>query len=68
MKLGLNNKDGYVSPINLHYIGQPFLYFGFIPADVARITALQGLWVKTKSFTQNARLYPNIHNYIVISL
>ena len=45
LKLGLNDNNGYASPINVYYIGRPFLYFGFIPADIARITTTQGLQV-----------------------
>jgi len=34
LKLGLNEYVGYSEPANVDYLGPPYLFFGFIPAQL----------------------------------
>jgi len=45
VKLGLNEYSDYAAPQNLGYLGQNFLYFGFVPVSMARSRSQQGLQV-----------------------
>ena len=45
LKLGLNDNTGYMDPVNLNTLKQPYLYFGFLPIEDARNTNVQGIKV-----------------------
>jgi len=47
LKLGLNEYSGYVQPQNLDYLGNNFLYFGFLPISIAQSISEQGIRVRT---------------------
>jgi hypothetical protein len=65
LKLGLNNYDGYAKPQNTDALGQPFLYYGFLSASLARQRTVQGLSVNGNSVTfTNCDANPN--SYIAL--
>jgi len=45
LMLGLNDNTGYMDPVNLNTLKQPYLYFGFLPIAEARNINVQGIKV-----------------------
>ena len=43
--LGLNENPGYQAPVNVNYLGENFLYFGFLPMSMAANLNQQGIRV-----------------------
>ena len=33
LKLGLDDHTGYAGPVNLNFLGSPYLFYGFIPTN-----------------------------------
>jgi hypothetical protein len=47
LALNLNSNTGYNTPKNVPYLGNPYLYYGFLPITTAGTTGTtQGLQVK----------------------
>jgi len=55
LKLGLNEYYDYTVPVNVDYLGPNFVYYGFIPAHLARNKNEQGIQV-------GATRYLDAHN------
>ena len=46
LMIGLNRNNNYNTPVNINHISNPYLYFGFLPANVAnQRNAKQGVMV-----------------------
>ena len=45
LRLGLSDSTDYSSPVNRVIIGEPFLYFGFLPNSYSSTQSVQGLRV-----------------------
>lgn len=65
LKLGLSENRGYNSPVNQNILGQPYLYFGFLPIISASNREVQGVQVNGVDITfTNCDSNPN--NYIAL--
>jgi len=51
LKLALNGDRKYAIPQNDHFLGQPYLYFGFLPIANANTNNTQGLWANGQEYT-----------------
>lgn len=45
VKIGVGENNGYTRPMNVDFLGAAYLFYGFIPADVARQRTTQGIQV-----------------------
>jgi len=62
LTLSLNDHSRYAAPVNLNLLGQPYLYFGFLPVAHAANRNIQGVWANGKEFTfRNGDSNPNSH-------
>lgn len=60
LKLGLSENDGYRDPVNRNILGNPYLYFGFLPITDASNTNIQGMRVNGISVVfKNCDANPN---------
>jgi len=60
MKFGLSENNGYVTPVNAQFLGNPYLYFGFLPIVNAANRNVQGVWANGKDYTfQNCDSNPS---------
>jgi len=65
LKLGLNQNTDYATPQNVAYLGQPYLYFGFLPRSIAANRTVQGIQTNQQNLTfQNCDSNPN--SYIAL--
>jgi hypothetical protein len=64
LKLGFNENNGYNYPANW-FLGNPYLFFGFIPIINATNNDIQGVWANGNNYTfKNADQNPN--SYFVL--
>lgn len=62
MKVGLSENAGYNNPVNQNILGNPYLYFGFLPIKDASNRNVQGMQVNGASVTfTNCDSNPNSH-------
>lgn len=51
LKLGFNEHNGYIQPLNLPSMGNPYLYFGFLPEINQTDGAITGVWANGQDYT-----------------
>jgi len=60
LKVALNGDPNYAVPQNAELLGQPYLYFGFLPIINASTNSTQGLWANGQEYTfTNCDSHPN---------